>query len=87
MNKTENIKQYAKALRLPTLAATCDELIHQAQIDAPSYLEYTESMLSKEIEQRQKNDFEKRMKTAKLHCVMILSRSILIIVQELPDPK
>jgi DNA replication protein DnaC len=66
MNKTENIKQYAKALRLPTLAATCDELIHQAQIDAPSYLEYTESMLSKEIEQRQKNDFEKRMKTAKL---------------------
>lgn len=66
MNQTENIKQYARAVRLPTLATTCDALIHQAQIDTPSYLEFTEMILSKEVEQRQKNDFEKRMKVARL---------------------
>lgn len=66
MNKTENIKQYARALRLPTLATTCDDLIHQVQIDTPSYLEFTEMILCKEIEQRQKNDFEKSMKAARL---------------------
>jgi DNA replication protein DnaC len=66
MNQTENIKQYARALRLATLATTCDALIHQAQIDTPSYLEFTEMILSKEVEQRQKNDFEKRIKVARL---------------------
>lgn len=66
MNKTDDIKRYARALRLPSLATTCDDLIHQAQIDAPSFLEFTESILKKEVEQRQKNDFEKRKKMAKL---------------------
>ena len=66
MNQTENIKQYARALRLATLATTCDALIHQAQIDTPSYLEFTEMILSKEVVQRQKNDFEKRIKVARL---------------------
>lgn len=66
MNNTDNIKRYARALRLPSLATTCDDLIHQAQIDTPSFLEFTESILKKEVEQRQKNDFEKRKKMAKL---------------------
>ncbi len=66
MNKTDNIKRYAKALRLPSLATTCDDLIHQAQIDTPSFLEFTENILRKEVEERQKNDFEKRKKMAKL---------------------
>lgn len=66
MNQTQQIKQYAKVLRLPMLATNCDELIHQAQIETPSYLDFITSILGKEVEQRQQNDFEKRKKAAKL---------------------
>jgi len=66
MNKSEMIKMLAKTLRLPNLASRCEELIHQAQVDKPSYLEFMEDILHKEVSQRQKNDFEKRMKQARL---------------------
>lgn len=38
MNNTKKIKLLSRALKLPNLGRNCDEMIHQAQIDQPSYL-------------------------------------------------
>lgn len=37
---TEDVRVYAKALRLGNLRNNCSEIIHQAQIDKPSYLDF-----------------------------------------------
>lgn len=66
MNNTEKIKSLSRALKLPNLGRNCDEMIHQAQIDQPSYLEFIEALLDKEVVQRQQNDFDRRKKQARL---------------------
>jgi len=66
MNQTEKIKTLSRSLKLPNLGRNCDEIIHQAQIDQPSYLEFLESLLEKEMVQRQQNDFDRRKKQARL---------------------
>jgi len=67
MNKQNlEIKQYAESLRLTLLKKTADSTIHQAQIDKPSYLEYTHNLLKREILQRQKTDYERRLKLAQI---------------------
>ena len=60
------IKQYADLLRLTLLKNTVESTIHQAQIDKPSYLEYTHDLLHKEVHQRQKAAYEKRLKMAQI---------------------
>jgi len=67
MNKLNvEIKQYADNLRLTLLRNTAEATIHQAQIDKPSYLEYTHGLLKREIIQRQKADYERRLKMAQI---------------------
>ncbi|MGL4326498.1 MAG: IS21-like element helper ATPase IstB [Bacteroidales bacterium] len=66
MNQTEKIKTLSRSLKLPNLGRNCDEIIHLAQIDQPSYLEFLESLLDKEMVQRQQNDFDRRKKQARL---------------------
>lgn len=66
MEKIKQIKQHADLLRLTLMRNKAEDLIHQAQIDKPTYLDYTLSLLEKEVNQRQKNDFERRIKLAKL---------------------
>lgn len=66
MNQTEKIKSLSRALKLPNLGRHCDQMIHQAQIDQPSYLEFLEIVLEKEVVQRQQNDFDRRKKQARL---------------------
>jgi len=67
MNKRNlEIKQYAESLRLTLLKKTVESTIHQAQIDKPSYLEYTHHLLKREILQRQKTDYERRLKLAQI---------------------
>lgn len=66
MEKIKQIKQHADILRLTHMRNKAEDFIHQAQIDKPTYLDYTLSLLEKEVNQRQKNDFERRIKLAKL---------------------
>lgn len=62
----EEIRQYAKALRLSNLRSNCADIIHKAQIDKPTYLTYTKVILKDEVDTRQKNDLLRRMRQAKL---------------------
>lgn len=62
----EEIRQYAKALRLSNLRGNCADIIHKAQIDKPTYLTYTKVILKDEVDTRQKNDLLRRMRQAKL---------------------
>jgi DNA replication protein DnaC len=64
MEQLKQIKQYADYLRLSLLRNQAERIIHQAQIDKPTYLDYTHNMLAEEIQQRQKTDLERRLKTA-----------------------
>jgi DNA replication protein DnaC len=66
MDKLKEIKQYADTLRLTQLRNKAESIIHQAQIDKPSYLEFVEQLLKNEVLQRQKNDYERRLKLAHL---------------------
>lgn len=66
MEKIKRIKQHADLLRLTLMRNTAEDLIHQAQIDKPTYIDFTLSILEKEVLQRQKNDFERRIKLARL---------------------
>ena len=66
MEKINQIKQYADILRLTNLKNSPQEFIHQAQIDKPSYIEYTHKLLESEVLQRQKTDYERRLKLAHL---------------------
>lgn len=66
MNKTEQIKQYADVLRLSNLRNNAEKIIHEAQINNSSYLDYTHKLLEQEVKKRQMNDLERRRKLAKM---------------------
>ncbi|MCC6582711.1 MAG: ATP-binding protein [Chitinophagales bacterium] len=66
MEKIKQIKQYADYLRLTLLRNQAEHLIHQAQIDKSTHLDYTHNILEQEVLQRQKSDFERRIKLARL---------------------
>ncbi len=62
----EEIRTYAKVLRLSNLRGNCSEIIHNAQIDKPSYLDFLLNILKLEVNTRQLNDLKRRMRKAKL---------------------
>ena len=66
MIQTDNIKQMSKTLRLSSLSSKCESILHQAQIESPSYQEFLELILTNEINQRKSNEEKKRLKQAKL---------------------
>jgi DNA replication protein DnaC len=66
MDQIKRIKQYADHLRLTMLRNQAERFIHQAQIDKPTYLNYTCDVLEQEVKQRQKTDLERRIKLAHL---------------------
>ncbi len=66
MKQIEQIKHYADQLRLTQTRNKPEEIIHQAQLDKPSYAELILSLLEREVIQRQKTDLERRMKLARL---------------------
>lgn len=66
MKQIDIIKEYAGMLHLGYLSKNANELLHQATIDTPSYIELIELMLKKEIDQRQENDYQRRTKLAHL---------------------
>ncbi|MBE0561050.1 MAG: ATP-binding protein [Ochrobactrum anthropi] len=66
MEQIRQIKQYADTLRLTQLRNKAEMVIHQAQIDKPTYLELVYDILKAEVLQRQKNDYDRRLKLAHL---------------------
>lgn len=62
----EEIRQYARILRLSNVRSNCSDIIHKAQIDKPTYLTYTRDILKDEVETRQRNDLLRRMRQARL---------------------
>lgn len=62
----EIIREYADVLRLTLLKKEPEKLLHQAQIDKPTYGEFTRLLLEREVVQRQKTDFARRMMMARL---------------------
>lgn len=66
MDRINQIKQHADYLRLTLIRNQAEQLIHHAQIDKPTYQDYTFTLLEKEVLHRQKTDFDKRIKLANL---------------------
>lgn len=66
MDRIKQIKQHADYLRLTLIRNQAEHMIHHAQIEKPSYQDYTFYLLEQEVLQRQKTDFERRIKMAHL---------------------
>ena len=58
----KQVRQYADHLRLTLLRNQTEHVIHQAQIDKPTYLDYTHDILEQEVLQRQRTDLDRRIK-------------------------
>jgi DNA replication protein DnaC len=64
--KIQEIRQHADYLRLTYIRNHLENLLHQAQIDRPGYMDFTGDLLGKEVRQRQESDYQKRLKMARL---------------------
>lgn len=60
------IRQQCKALHMPTIAAQCSRLAEQAVKQRQSYLGYLEALLSAELEERERNVVQRRIRDAHL---------------------
>jgi len=66
MEQIKQIKQFAESLRLTQLKKMPENIIHQAQIDKPSYMDFVLQILSQEATYRKSADLERRIRLAKL---------------------
>lgn len=66
MDQLTQIKQFAEMLRLTQMKNAPADIIHKAQVDKPTYMEFTYELLKQEVLHRQKTDLERRMKMARL---------------------
>jgi DNA replication protein DnaC len=66
------IAQHCKALRMPTMAAQFNTLAEQAIREKRTHLGYLDAVLTVEIEEREKNTVERRIKEARLPRVKTL---------------
>jgi DNA replication protein DnaC len=60
------IRQQCKALHMPTIAAQCSRLAEQALKERQPYLGYLEALLSAELEERERNVVQRRIRDAHL---------------------
>jgi DNA replication protein DnaC len=66
MEKTKNIREYCRSLKLGNIGEKIDEIIAKAQELSPSYIDYTASLLYCEVDYRQQKDALRRKKAARL---------------------
>jgi len=66
MNKTDLIKNYCRQLKLSAIPAKIDGLLQEAEKKDKTHLDFAQSLLGEEIQQRQENDAAKRKKAAHL---------------------
>jgi len=60
------LRQQCKVLRLPTVAAQCVRLAEQAVRHKQTHLGYLEALLGAEVEERERNTIERRIREAHL---------------------
>jgi DNA replication protein DnaC len=60
------IKECCKTLRLPTIAAQSVQLAQEAEKDHQTYLGYLGALLDAELDERERNTVERRIKDARL---------------------
>jgi len=68
----EVIQQYCKQLRVPTIAAQFRRLAETALNQQQSHLDYLEALLAAEMEEREQNTIQRRLKEAHLPKVKTL---------------
>jgi DNA replication protein DnaC len=66
MEQTKLIKQHAEALRLTNLKKSAQEVMHRAQLDKLSHMEFLLYVLTAEVAYRKVTDQERRLRLAKL---------------------
>jgi len=66
MKQLDQIRQYADMLRLTQMKNAPTDIIHKAQVEKPTYMEFTFELLEREVLHRQKTDLERRLKLARL---------------------
>ena len=66
------IKQHCKTLRMPMMASQFSPLAEQAVRENRTHVGYLEALLTAEIEEREKNTIERRIKEARLPRVKTL---------------
>lgn len=66
MEQTTKIKLYAEKLRLTNLKKSAPEIIHRAQLDKLSHMDFLLNVLDEEISYRKVADMERRIRLAKL---------------------
>lgn len=66
MKQSELLKSYAARLRLYNLNTYMEEIVHKAQENKPSYLDFLLQVLEKEVVNREKKDYERRLNAARL---------------------
>jgi DNA replication protein DnaC len=84
------IVQHCKTLRMPTMASQFSPLAEQAVREKKTHLGYLDALLTVEIEEREKNTIERRIKDARLPRVKTLeefnfSQSPLVDAAKLRD--
>jgi DNA replication protein DnaC len=60
------IRQHCKALRMPTIGSQFRTLAEQAVREKTTHLSYLEALLTVEMEEREKNTIDRRIKEARL---------------------
>jgi len=69
MNMDERMNElqgYASSLQLGHLSSHLSEMLHQAQVNNPTYLEYTIAIFKAEVEARKERELIRRIKRARL---------------------
>lgn len=64
--RMNELQGYAASLQLGYVSSHLSELIHQAQVENPTYLEYTINLFKTEVEVRKEREIARRMKRARL---------------------
>lgn len=78
MNKTQIIKEYCRSLKLRNIADNIDDIVLGAENQCPSYIDYTATLLHKEVLYRQGKDAEKRRKAAHVPLIYDLDNYVHI---------
>lgn len=60
------VQQQCKALRLPAIGSQCTRLAEQAVREKRTHLGYLEALLAAELEERERNTIERRLREARL---------------------
>src|ERR1700691_5398071 len=66
------VQQHCKTLRMPIMASQFSTLAEQAVRENQTHVGYLEALLTAEIEEREKNTIERRLKEARLPRVKTL---------------